>query len=83
MATPEEALSITRSALRRHVAEARDIQERDHIQDDLGLDSLAVMEVIAEIEERVHVTIPSEALAELATVGDVARAISRLSTPAH
>lgn len=79
MASVDEAMAITCDALRRHVPEARAIRPEDHIQNDLGLDSLAVMELIADIEDQLHVTIPNEALTEIATVSDVAEALARLS----
>lgn len=42
---------------------------------DLGLDSLGVMEVLADIEDKFKLTIPDEALRDITTVGDVAGAI--------
>ena len=78
MANLDEALAITREALRRHLPEGRSVEASDHIQNDLGLDSLAVMELISEIEDQLDVTIPNEALADLSTVADVAEALSRL-----
>jgi acyl carrier protein len=41
----------------------------------LGLDSLAVMEVVADVEDRFELTIEDDDLRALFTVGDVARAI--------
>jgi len=46
-----------------------------HLVGDLGIDSLGVMEVIADIEDKFTVTIPDEALREVDTVEDVAAAI--------
>jgi acyl carrier protein len=40
---------------------------------DLGLDSLTIMELFAEIEERFGVAIADDRLLELRTVGDVLR----------
>lgn len=78
MASVDEAMAITCDALRRHVPEARPIRPEDHIQNDLGLDSLGVMELVADIEERFAVTIPNDVLNELATVDDVAKALVTL-----
>ena len=54
------------------------ISEETKLRTDLGLDSLAVMELVADAEDRFRVTIPNEILTELVTVDDVARAIHRL-----
>ena len=79
MATYEESLKITTEILKTHVDPAHPIRPNDHIQNDLGLDSLAVMEVVADIEDRFNVTIPSETLSNIATVEDVARILVKLT----
>ena len=43
--------------------------------DDLGADSLSVVELHMEIEERLGIKIPDEEVAKLATVEDVLKAI--------
>ncbi len=42
---------------------------------DLGIDSLGVMEILADIEDKFVLNIPDEALKEVETVSDVAAAI--------
>jgi len=42
---------------------------------DLGIDSLGVMEVLADIEDTFKLQIPDDALREINTIGDVATAI--------
>jgi acyl carrier protein len=74
----EESLRITCELLRRHVDESRPIRPSDHIQNDLGLDSLGVMELVSDVETRFNVSIPSEMFETLATVADVARAVTAL-----
>jgi acyl carrier protein len=78
MASYEETLQITTDILKHHVDAQRAIRPNDHIQNDLGLDSLGVMEVVADIEDRFNVTIPNEQLASFATVEDVARALVKI-----
>jgi len=78
MVSYEESLKITCELLRRHVAEARAIRPSDHIQNDLGLDSLGVMELVADVETRFGVSIPREMFDKIATVDDVARAVTEL-----
>ena len=48
MAEFEETLRITTDILRKHVDPAKSIRPRDSIQNDLGLDSLGVMELVAD-----------------------------------
>jgi acyl carrier protein len=79
MATYDETLQITTDILAKHVDAKRAIRPNDHIQNDLGLDSLGVMEVVADIEDRFNITIPNEQLANMMTVEDVARALVRLT----
>jgi acyl carrier protein len=78
MPTYDETLQITTDILKTHVELDRPIRANDHIQNDLGLDSLGVMEVVADIEDRFNVTIPTEMLSNMATVEDVARALLKL-----
>jgi len=42
---------------------------------DLGLDSLAVMNFVLSIEERLDLSIPLDRMAEIETVGDLTQAI--------
>jgi acyl carrier protein len=51
------------------------ITESSRLVADLGVDSLGVMEVVAELEDKFKLTIPDEALREVDTIGDVAKAI--------
>jgi acyl carrier protein len=78
MPSYEQSLAITEELLRRHVELDRPIRPGDHIQNDLGLDSLGVMELVADIESRFDVSIPSEMFTSIATVEDVARAVVKL-----
>jgi acyl carrier protein len=76
--TYDETLRITTEILTTHVDIGRDIKATDHIQNDLGLDSLGVMEVVADIEDRFEVNIPTDTLSGISTVGDVAEALVAL-----
>jgi acyl carrier protein len=78
MPTYAETLQITTDILKTHVELDRPIRPNDHIQNDLGLDSLGVMEVVADIEDRFNVTIPTDVLSNIATVEDVAKALMKL-----
>lgn len=53
------------------------ITESHHLRDDLGLDSVAVIELLFEIEERFKLQIPDQDLPGLSTVGTVAAYVQR------
>jgi acyl carrier protein len=74
----EESLRVTCELLRRHVDGDRPIRPSDNIQNDLGLDSIGVMELVSDVELRFGVSIPSEMFATIATVEDVAKAVTAL-----
>jgi acyl carrier protein len=76
--TYDDTLRITTEILSAHVDTDRAILATDHIQNDLGLDSLGVMEVVADIEDRFDVHIPTDTLSSISTVGDVAKALMTL-----
>ncbi len=51
------------------------IHEDSHLVGDLGIDSLGVMESVAAIEDKFGLSIPDDALRNVETVADVAKAI--------
>ena len=73
--TYDESLQLTLAVLQRHVDRPEGIAPRNHIQNDLGLDSLGIMEVVADLEDELAIQIPTEALSGLTTVEDVAQAL--------
>lgn len=50
---------------------------------DLGLDSLARVELFARIEQELHVRLPESLFETAETLGDIAAALNRLPTPAQ
>jgi acyl carrier protein len=78
MASYLESLALTCDLLRRHVDDARTIGPSDDIQKDLGLDSLAVMELVSEVENLFGVCVPSDMFEHISTVDDVVRVVQRL-----
>jgi acyl carrier protein len=79
MPSYEESLRGTCELLRRHLEKPRDIRPGDRIQEDLGLDSLSVMEFASDVEARFAVNIPAELYESLSTVDDVAKAVVELA----
>lgn len=80
MQSYDETLKITTEILKKHVDGERTIRPNDHIQNDLGLDSLGVMELVADVEDRFAVTIPNDVLSDISTVEDVAKALVKLKS---
>lgn len=54
------------------------VTERTEFVGDLGLDSLAVMELVAVVEDRFDISMPLNLLPEITTVGDLAVAIAMM-----
>ncbi len=81
MSSYEESLRVTCELLRRRIEGGREIRPSDHIQKDLGLDSLAVMEFASDVENRFGISIPSEMLDRLSTAEEVSRAVFELAGP--
>lgn len=48
-----------------------EIEEEHALMDDLDISSMEIMTMIADLEEYFHITIPENAMRELATVGDI------------
>lgn len=70
----EKIVNALASYLKRDPAS---ITEEHHLRDDLGLDSVAVIELLFEIEERFKLQIPDQDLPGLSTVGSVAAYVQR------
>jgi acyl carrier protein len=61
--------------LGQHAQAGAQISDSSHLVADLGIDSLGVMEIVADLEDKFSLKIPDEALREVETVADVAKAI--------
>jgi acyl carrier protein len=70
----EEIIGALRPTLQTPVSIAADT----NITRDLGLDSLAVMDFVMVLEDKFDVSIPLERIAEVETIGDLARTIQEL-----
>lgn len=57
--------------------ELESVTEDASILDDLGADSIAVMEIVMELEEELDVEVPTDDILELKTVGDIIEYISK------
>ena len=57
--------------------EADEVSLDSNIQDDLGADSLDVVDLITTIEDEFDLSIPDEAVEEIKTVGDIVNYIEK------
>ena len=57
--------------------EADEVNMDSNIQDDLGADSLDVVDLITTIEDEFDISIPDEAVEEIKTVGDIVNYIEK------
>lgn len=63
--------------LRNMVEEETALGEQTDLIDELQLDSVKVLDLVLEIEDEFDVTVPMNALADVRTLGDLARVIQR------
>lgn len=71
----EKVLAEVQDVIREHAEVDVDLTEKTELVADLGIDSLGVMEVVAEIEDKFDMTIADSELRDVATLGDVVKAI--------
>lgn len=76
----EDVLQTVKGILREQAAETapREILPEHDITNDLGMDSLAVMEAMAAVEDAYDIIIPNEVLPAMHTVDDVTRKLVEL-----
>jgi acyl carrier protein len=80
---PESEISTRiRTALADYVKrDVRAIEPRHGLRDDLGIDSMATIELLFNIEEAFDLQIPDEDLRTLRTVGDVIAYVEAKTAP--
>jgi acyl carrier protein len=67
-----------RSSLQKPV----EFSDQTNIVNDLGLDSVAVMDFVMEIEDRLDISIPLDRVAEVETLGDLVSTVHGLKRSA-
>lgn len=55
-----------------------EIREEHHLENDLGLDSLDIVEISMEVEEHFDISVPDEVSEQAATVGAIVEGVSKL-----
>lgn len=74
----ESILSQLYDILRPHGQDGQALSEETELVADLNLDSLKVMELLLEVEERFDISIPLNIVSDVRTIGDFAKQIEQL-----
>lgn len=61
-----------------HAKSGRTLTETTDLNRDLNLDSLAVMELMFELEDRFNISVPMNLLPEVSTISDLAQLVQRI-----
>ena len=75
----QKALPELIDVLKPYAKEGQVLTEDTHLLTDLGLDSMKVMQLILETEERFDISIPLNVLTDVRTVKDFAHQIEHLT----
>jgi len=78
MPSREEILTDLYELLRPFAGEDRVVGAETELVGELGLNSLKVMDLLMEIEDKYDITIPLNVLPEVNTVGDLAAQLEKL-----
>ena len=77
-AVDQEVRSRVAAALQELVGRPVPVSDDSDIVNDLGLDSLAVMNFVMALEDEYDISMPLDRMAEVQTVGDLVRTIEDL-----
>jgi len=75
--TRESVRDEVQKLLKAHAQSGVEVADSSRLVADLGIDSLGVMELVAEIEDTFKLTIHDDVLKEIDNVGDVRKAIEK------
>lgn len=79
MATYQETLTQLYEVLQPYTKEGQVLTEDTELVADLGLDSMKVMQLVLEAEERFDISIPLNILPDVRTVRDFAAQVEQLT----
>ena len=79
MADYEDILSRLFEIIKPSVKDGRQLEEDTDLVADLGLDSLKVMTLVEEVEDRFDISIPLNILANVRTIRDFALQLQQLT----
>ena len=77
-----EIREVIFGTLQAALPQAHSLSDETHIIEDLGLDSVAVMDFVMEIEDRLDITVPLDKIAEIESLGDLVNTLSTLKVAA-
>ena len=78
MQSKEEILDQLFELIHPYSEQPIELSEETRIIDDVGLDSLKVMELVMQIEDRFDVSVPLNILPDVTTIGDLAKHLETL-----
>ena len=79
MANYEDILNQLFEIIKPSVKDGRQLEEDTDLVADLGLDSLKVMTLVEEVEDRFDISIPLNILAKVRTIKDFALQLQQLT----
>jgi acyl carrier protein len=74
----DDVRTLIFDTLRSSLNKPVELTDQTNIANDLGLDSVAVMDFVMEVEDRLDITVPLDRIAEVETLGDLVGAIRGL-----
>jgi acyl carrier protein len=78
MSAPVDVLALFQKAALEVSGKQLSGLTNDTVISKLGLDSVAVMELVSYFEEKLTIRMPDEDLAQIQTLGDLAKLVNRL-----
>ena len=80
MANEKESDKIVAMLAKQLSKKLEDVTPNKRIKEDLNADSLDIVELIMNIEEKYNITVPDEAAGEIRTVGDLVAFVEKLAS---
>ena len=74
----EEIREVILDTLKALLPEPVEVTDNTNIVRDLGLDSLAVMNFVMSVEDRLDISVPLDRIAEVQTVDDLVKTVGHL-----
>jgi len=78
MQTKEDILDQLFELIRPYSEQSIELSEQTRIVDDVGLDSMKVMELVMQIEDHFDVSVPLNILPDVTTIGELAKHLETL-----
>lgn len=76
--TVDDIRGMIFDTLRSSLGKPVELSDTTNIINDLGLDSVAVMDFVMEIEDRLDISVPLDRIAEVETIGDLVSTVRSL-----